>query len=118
MTLETFLPWPEAAAVALDGMKVCPCGCGPLPATSRCRRARLRQRIDTLTRRLDGLRENRGTKGFRTTWEARERLREQLDGMPKNEHSSTTTGSIGTFRRDGISYLDDHETIDAGERDE
>ena len=78
MTSPTFLPWPEAAAVALGNVKVCPCGCGPLPATSRCRRARLRQRIDTLTRRLDWQRENRGTKGFRTTWEARERLREEL----------------------------------------
>ena len=63
-------------------MKVCQCGCGPLPKHGRCRRACLRRRIDTLTRRLDWQRENRGTKGFRTTWEARERLREQLDAMP------------------------------------
>jgi hypothetical protein len=63
-------------------MKACPCGCGPLPKHGRCRRACLRRRIDTLTRRLDWQRENRGTKGFRTTWEARERLREQLDAMP------------------------------------
>ena len=63
-------------------MKLCPCGCSMLPKHGRCRRAGLRQRIDTLTRRLDWQREQRCTKGFRTTWEARERLREQLDAMP------------------------------------
>lgn len=78
MTGATFLPWPEAAAAIFGGVKLCPCGCGPLPATSRCRRRRLEGRIETLTRRLDRQREQRGTKGFRTTWEARERLREEL----------------------------------------
>ena len=63
-------------------MKVCLCGCGPLPKHGRCRRACLLQRIETLTRRLDWQREQRGTKGFRTTWEARERLREKLDALP------------------------------------
>jgi hypothetical protein len=54
-----------------------------LPPTGRCLRRRLEQRIDTLTRRLDWQRENRGTKGFRTTWETRERLREELDQIVK-----------------------------------
>ena len=66
-------------------MKRCPCGCGPLPATSRCRRRRLEGRIETLTRRLDWQREQRGTKGFRTTWEARERLREELAAIQGGE---------------------------------
>jgi len=64
-------------------MKLCPCGCSMLPKHGRCLRARLRRRIETLTRRLDGLRENRCTKGFRTTWLAREQLREQLDQIDK-----------------------------------
>lgn len=64
-------------------MKRCPCGCAMLPPTGRCLRRRLEQRIATLTRRLDGLRMNVRTRGFRTTWEARERLREKLDQIVK-----------------------------------
>lgn len=64
-------------------MKVCPCGCGiEMTPGRRCLRRRLKGRIDTLTRRLDWQREQRCTKGFRTTWEARERLRAELDQMP------------------------------------
>jgi len=64
-------------------MKRCPCGCAMLPPTGRCLRRRLEQRIATLTRRLDWQREQRCTKGFRTTWETRERLREGLDQIVK-----------------------------------
>lgn len=92
MSNETFLPWPEAAAAFFGGMKLCPCGCGPLPATSRCRRRRLEGRIETLTRRLDRQREQRGTKGFRTTWEARERLREELAELNAR---SLSDGKVG-----------------------
>lgn len=79
----TFIPWPEAAALLDADARRCPCGCSILPKHGRCLRRRLRQRIETLTRRLDGLRENRGTKGFRTAWLAREALREQLDQIEK-----------------------------------
>jgi hypothetical protein len=62
------------------GYRPCECGCGANVRYGRrlCLRTRLAQRIATLTRRLDSLRENRGTKGFRTVWESRERLREEL----------------------------------------
>ena len=62
--------------------KVSPWGCSTLPRYGRCLRRRLEARIATLTARLEWQRENRGTKGFRTTWEAREALREQLAGLP------------------------------------
>lgn len=63
-------------------MKECPCGCAVLPKHGRCLRKCLERRIATLTARLDWQREQRNTKGFRTTWEAREALREQLAGLP------------------------------------
>lgn len=61
----------------------CPCGCtATLARGARCLRKRLERRIGTLTKRLDRLRENRNTKGFRTTWLAREELRDQLAALP------------------------------------
>lgn len=62
--------------------KQCPCGCAILPRYGRCLRRRLESKIATLTARLEWQRENRSTKGFRSTWEAREALREQLAGLP------------------------------------
>lgn len=91
----------------------CSCGCGAiLTPGRRCLRRRLEGRIATLTRRLDWQREQRCTKGFRTTWEARERLREQLAALPLAEHSFTAMPSIDAKRGTCILYVDRHGTMD------
>lgn len=92
----------------------CPCNCGViLTPGRRCLRRRLEGRISTLTRRLDWQREQRCTKGFRTTWEARERLREQLAALPPIEHSSTTSPSVDPVSGTCILYVDKYGTMDA-----
>jgi len=76
----------------MTSIAICPCGCGANVARGArlCLRRRMTQRIETLSRRLDGLRENRGTKGFRTVWLVREALREQLAIMPAANPATTT----------------------------
>lgn len=92
----------------------CPCGCGViLTPGRRCLRRRLEGRIATLTRRLDGLRLNVRTRGFRTTWEDRERLREQLAALPPIEQSFTTMPSIDAQSGTCILYVDKYGTMDA-----
>lgn len=92
----------------------CPCNCGViLTPGRRCLRRRLEGRIATLTRRLDGLRLNVRTRGFRTAWEARERLREQLAALPPAEQSFTTMPSIDAKRGTCILYVDKYGTMDA-----
>ena len=79
----------------------------------RQRRLVRRSRIATLTRRLDGLRLNVRTRGFRTAWEDRERLREKLAALPPREQASTTTPSIDAHCGTCILYVDKYEKIDA-----
>lgn len=92
----------------------CPCNCGVIMTPGRrCLRRRLEGRIATLTRRLDWQREQRCTKGFRTAWEARERLREELAAMPPIEHPSTTSTSVVAVCGTCILYVDKYGTMDA-----
>lgn len=92
----------------------CSCGCGAiLTPGRRCLRRRLEGRIATLTRRLDWQREQRCTKGFRTTWEARERLREELAALPPIEQSFTTRPSSDAQCGTCILYVDKYGKMDA-----